>query len=157
MRLSKLWQSDEKQCLKADYSKYFEIGHEGIRLPICEELSKAVAGKKEELVRFYEYFSYQLEPQFQWQPDHLAMQMEFLSFLIEGQWSLQHEAQHQSYLLAQRDFCERHLLSWVPSLVEQAKESLNDHFFVDALSACQNFLQHDYRWLQSQVKQLEIA
>ena len=145
----------DRQALKTDFSRYFEVGSDGVKLPIREELSEEkTISKKEELVRFYEFFGYELEEEFQWQPDHLALELEFVSFLIEGQWSQTETERQQSLLLAQRDFCQRHILSWVPALAEQAQDKLPKHFFSKTLAACQQFLNTDFDWLEIQTAAL---
>lgn len=147
---------EQKRQLASDHSRYFIIGSDGIKLPNREELSDAkTAGKKEELARYYEYFGYQLEEAFQWQPDHVALQLEFVSFLIESQWSQSDAEREQSYLLAQRDFSERHLLSWLPELCHITRESLPEHLYRIMLETCLDFLQSDFNWLCSQLVQLE--
>ena len=57
-----------------EYGAIFEVGRNGPPLPIRQELlydETKSAQKKEEIVRFYEHFSYPLNPERQWAPDHL--------------------------------------------------------------------------------------
>ncbi|MGK0498575.1 MAG: TorA maturation chaperone TorD [Oceanicoccus sp.] len=148
--------SAAQQTIKADYSRFFEVGSDGVKLPIREELSDAkTRGKKEELVRFYDYFGYKLEPEFQWQPDHLALQLEFVSFLIEGQWSQTAPEKQESQLLGQRDFCQRQLLSWLPTLADKSQQQIAQHFYNQTLQSCLRFVQTDFAWLQQQLAALE--
>ena len=68
--------------LKREYSGLFEVGSDGPPVPIREDLHRNQPAKvKESIVRFYDYFGYGLSEKFQWAPDHLSVELEFMHFL----------------------------------------------------------------------------
>ena len=68
--------------LKKQYSGLFEIGNDGPPAPIKEDLFLLQpAGLREDLIRFYDYFGYTLGEKYEWQMDHLSIELEFIYFL----------------------------------------------------------------------------
>jgi DMSO reductase family type II enzyme chaperone len=69
----------------------------------------------EELVRFYEHFGLQPDPGDQ--PDHLCAELEFMHYLaFKEAAALSKGGPAEAFVLAQRDFLERHLCRWLPRL-----------------------------------------
>jgi TorA maturation chaperone TorD len=126
----------------ASYAALFEVGDRGPPLAIREELAPgANAAAKEEVVRFYEHFGYRLGDDYAWRPDHLSVLLEFMHFLS---W---HESQSLDAALvaglraAQRDFCQRHLVSWVNDLADSVAGRRDAHPLLQAtLQATKDFL-----------------
>jgi DMSO reductase family type II enzyme chaperone len=99
------------------YSALFEVGSHGAPLPVREELTaSAGGGSKEEVVRFYDLFGYELAPAYAWAPDHLAPMLEFLGWLAGLESGATDDEERASLRRAQRDFIERHLWHWLPAL-----------------------------------------
>ena len=148
---------DQQAALAVDYSAFFEAGSGGMRFPIREDIARNTGSmkQKEELVRYYEFFGYALNEAVQWQPDHLAVELEFMSFLIEAQWSQSTDEKQLSFMLGQRDFLQRHLLVWLPLLQEPLLDQAGEHFYSDAILATLAFIQQDYHWLQAALAPLE--
>jgi len=155
-RLSSL-SGAEKNNITADYAKYFEIGSDGKMFHLREEVATAVASNKpkEELIRFYEFFGYELQEQFQWQSDHLSMQLEFVRFLIEAQWSSENSERESSFLLGQRDFVQRHIANWLSNTANAVHNALPDHIYGDILVCCSHFIEQDLQWLINTTAALE--
>ena len=72
-------------------------------------------------------------------PDHIVTQLEFLSSVRYLQENAAAESERQCLARLERDFLERHLLSWLP--VAQAKlEELNPPLFPALFGALARFL-----------------
>ncbi len=77
----------------------------------------------EELARFYSYFGLSIEHGSGELPDHLATELEFMHFLAFKELAaLQRQKDPAPYRLAQADFLERQLTSWLPSLEERLQK-----------------------------------
>lgn len=148
----------EKTQLAADYGSYFEIGSDGKMFHLREEVATAVASSKpkEELIRFYEFFGYQLDEKFQWQADHLSLQLEFVRFLIEAMWSTEDGERQCSFLMGQRDFVQRHIANWLAQTSNNVKTALPEHLYSDILVSCTEFIEHDLQWLNTTTATLEV-
>jgi len=139
--------------LKRIYSSMFEVGSDGPPIPVREDLQTGQkAGVREELVRFYEYFGYELGEKFAWAPDHLSVELEFMHYLTYAEASVLHEHEAaadvdpESFQLAQLDFCERHLINWVPKLAFDVNASNSDSFYSRVTRLLADFLQADFAW-----------
>lgn len=131
--------------LKYEYSALFEVGGDGPPCPIREDLQTGQrTGTREDLVRFYNYFNYQLEEKFAWAPDHLSVELEFMHFLCYREASAESDA--ASYQLAQVDFSERHLVRWVPELAKGVARIASDSVYRRVIDAIEQFLAADYAW-----------
>jgi len=141
--------ADLKQ-LQAEYSGLFEVGSEGPPVPIREDLQTGQrAGTREDVVRFYDYFGYVLDEKFAWQPDHLSLQLEFMHYLCFRESEQAEDA--LSYQLAQLDFAERHLLSWVPGLAGQVERHAPGSLYARVVAALRDFIEEDLAWQRATV------
>lgn len=76
-------------------------------------------------------------------PDHLAVELEFLSFLCgeqAGAFEAGDTAQVQVYRRAQEDFLEQHLRRWVPLLRQRISQWEAEGFYHCVLEALTDFL-----------------
>jgi len=145
--------------LKRAYSSMFEVGSDGPPVPVREDLQLGQkAGVREELVRFYEYFGYELSEKFAWAPDHLSTELEFMHYLTYGEAvALSDGKDPESFQLAQADFIERHLANWVPKLVHEVQEQNEESFFCRVVVTLNNFLAADYEWQNSTITTMEAS
>ena len=131
--------------LKREYSGLFEVGSDGPPVPVREGLQTGQrAGTREELVRFYNFFNYALEEKFAWAPDHLSVQLEFMHVLCFREAS--NEDERLSYQLAQADFTERHLIKWVPRLLDGVRTISPGSLYARIIDTLNAFLASDYAW-----------
>jgi DMSO reductase family type II enzyme chaperone len=136
--------------LRAEYSGLFEVGSEGPPVPIREDLQTGqLAGTREDIVRFYDYFGYRLADQFAWAPDHLSVELEFMHFLCFREAEQGDDV--LSYALAQLDFTERHLLRWVPALAEATATHAPDGLYARVVAGLAGFLRADHAWQQATI------
>lgn len=142
--------AEEQSTLKTQYSALFEVGDDGPPASIREDLFLMQPAKlREDLVRFYEYFGYQLNDKFQWQMDHLSIQLEFMHFLIVGESQVTEDK--LSYQLGQLDFSIKHLMNWVPKLVERIKALSSDDIYNKIGIELELFLNHDLKWQEETI------
>ena len=140
--------------LRLRYSGLFEVGDDGPPVPIREDLFLTQPAKlREDLVRFYDYFGYQLDEEFQWQMDHLSIQLEFMHFLAMGEFE---ELQDKlSYQLGQLDFIQKHLLNWVPQLAEKLSVLSKGEIYSKISIELKTFLEHDLKWQEKTIKTID--
>lgn len=133
--------------LKAEYSGLFEVGSQGPPAPIREDLQTGQrAGTREEVIRFYDYFGYVLGEPFAWQPDHLSMQLEFMHYLCFREAEAGAGAEALSFQLAQLDFTERHLVSWVPQLAANVGKVAAGSLYDRVVTGVLGFIVADLAW-----------
>ena len=113
---------EAEDSLEGEYLRLFEIGGSGRQ--ICS-LHTGQCGNvdrikvMEECLRFYNHFGLQLDKKAREMPDFLVTQLEFLHVLASGQAdAYRHEKDAASYRLAERDFIERRMLSFIDQLCE---------------------------------------
>jgi len=145
------WSAAERDALKREYSGLFEVGSDGPPVPIREDLHRnQPAGLREDIVRFYDFFGYSLNEPFAWAPDHLSVELEFMHFLTY-QESQQSVADAVSFQLAQHDFAERHLISWVGEFAQRVTEERPNALYGRLLAAMAGFLERDFAWQQATI------
>jgi DMSO reductase family type II enzyme chaperone len=140
------------------YGALFEVGTSV--LPIREETARPEAeraGAKEELVRFYDLFGYRLSPERQWAPDHLSVALEFLHLLAFREAGAVSVEAATPFARAQRDFLERHVLSWLPQLA-QAVSTRAEGLYARALFATlTDWVSRDLAWRRSNLPAEDAA
>jgi DMSO reductase family type II enzyme chaperone len=137
-----------------EYGALLEIGSDGPPLPIREELAFPDAEgqrRKQEVVRFYEHFGYALLPERQWAPDHLSVELEFLHYVSFREAESRSDADATAFLLAQRDFLERHTAAWVPRLRGALLARARDRYLRTLIASLADFLARDLEWLNEQL------
>ena len=140
--------------LKSEYSGLFEVGSQGPPVPIREDLQTGQrAGVREDLVRFYDYFGYKLDEKFAWAPDHLSVELEFMHFLCYREASSQDDA--LSFQLAQADFADRHLVTWLPKLAESVYADAPGSLYSRVVRGVSEFVAKDLAWQQETITSAE--
>jgi len=147
------WRLKDRDELKREYSGLFEVGSNGPPVPIREDLHRQQpAGLREDIVRFYDFFGYGLEEKFAWAPDHLSVELEFMHFLcFQEADAFVNEGDALSAQLAQIDFAERHLVSWVSELAAKIIELQPDAFYGKLIAVMSEFLVKDFEWQQGTI------
>tara|TARA_Y100000588_G_scaffold392915_1_gene506693 strand:+ start:1174 stop:1833 length:660 start_codon:yes stop_codon:yes gene_type:complete len=131
--------------LKKEYSGLFEVGNDGPPAPIREDLFLLQpAGLREDLIRFYDYFGYALGEKYQWQMDHLSVELEFMYFLCFQEYNLSEN--RLSYQLAQLDFSTRHLSNWIPNFQSTLKRISSDDLYTKIVVELNKFIENDIEW-----------
>ena len=142
--------------LKRQYSALFEVGDEGPPAPIREDLFLLQQAKlREDLVRFYDYFGYILNDEFQWQMDHLSIELEFMHFLSFQE--LESNDNKLSFQLGQLDFSKKHLLNWVPDLSATINRLGNGDIYSKIVVELNNFLLIDNNWQKETINNIHLT
>ena len=164
---------DEKKSLRySDELKDEDIEVEFIRLfeagpgnPPCalvegiyRESRRAVL---KDLIIFYNHFglSYE-EGSRNDRPDHTSYEMEFLHYLtFLNLRAMQLEKNQDSYILAQRDFLEKHPIQWIGKMHEQVTKVYNGlvegvnkeviFFYKNLICLLERFVEADYGYIKS--------
>jgi len=130
--------------LQEGYVGLFDVGPKGPPFPLYSgHHFRDRMQVMEELVRFYSFFGLRLAPGHM--PDHLTILLEFMGRLAASE--LHPQTEIGSYWRAQRDFLERHLLSWVPRLAQQVAQHKAPLFYKALCLFTWRFLDADYRYL----------
>lgn len=132
--------------LRRAYSSLFEVGDEGPPVPLREDLQPGRAGSREELVRFFDHFGYTLGEQLAWQPDHLSVLLEFMHFLCWREAQASDDEAAQPFQLAQTDFAQRHLTSWLPQWAQRVGELAEASAYARVAQALSGFVVADVAW-----------
>jgi DMSO reductase family type II enzyme chaperone len=102
--------------LQQEYIRLFEVGPGRPPCPPYEGSHRNGRMKiMEELVRFFEHFGLRAQPGDQ--PDHICSELEFMHYLaFKEAAALSSQGRTAAFVLAQRDFLDRHLALWLPRL-----------------------------------------
>lgn len=148
----------DRDSLKAEYSGLFEVGDEGPPVPIRESLrrERSVA-QREEVVRFYAHFGGDIETNHAWQPDHAAIELEFMHLLCHRELHADDANDALTFQLAQLDFSARHLDAWLPALAQDVHEARPDGRYARITRAVADFVAADLSWQRANVSEAADA
>ena len=138
--------------LSQRYTQLFEAsnGRGAISLHESDFVSKTRATVWEDIVRFYEHFGLNYNGQsIRLWPDHLALELEclhYLSFLESGEI-----AGAEPLLRAERDFIDRHLLTWLPELLRRLEEAPQAGPYAALVAWLDDCLRADRAWLEQAI------
>ena len=134
------------------YTQLFEAsgGRSAISLHESDFVSKTRAAVWEDIVRFYEHFGLNYNGQsIRLWPDHLALELECLHYLTFLQSSA--PADSGPLLRAERDFMDRHLLTWLPELVQRLKDAPQAGPYAALAAWLMDCLRADRAWLEQAI------
>jgi DMSO reductase family type II enzyme chaperone len=139
--------------LAVEYTRLFETGAKGPPCPLYGGLYGGTRMKvMEEAVRFYNHFGLTLSGAPRELPDHLATQLEFIHYLAYREAETLQEGEDAGpYRRAQRDFLDRHLGSWIPTLCERLRKEKAEPFFAATFERLADLLAWDVARLRLQV------
>lgn len=127
---------------EVEFLRLYEVGMGGAPCPLSSGYyTRDRMRDLEEVVRFYRFFGYQPERTSDRFPDHLVFELEFMSHMA-GQQAMG-DADVESLQLGQRDFCDRHLASWIPQLRDAVERRADIRFFKDVMRATQDLVTAD--------------
>jgi len=140
---------------QSDFISVFDIGPQGPPCPLNEGANKKGSSRKsimEDLVRFYNHFGMHMPDKIKELPDHLVTELEFMHYLcfLEAE-ALDKGEPVESYVLAQRDFLERHLAAWLPKLAASVSKRDEVPFYARMISRLDQFIQADLGYLNDEI------
>jgi DMSO reductase family type II enzyme chaperone len=148
----------DRKALAAEYSGLFEVGDDGPPVPIRESL-RPMRGTadREEVVRFYAHFGGDVATDHAWQPDHAAIELEFLHLLCYRELHAGSATEALPYQLAQLDFAARHLGSWLPALAQDVLAARPNGVYARVVGGIASFVAADLAWQRATVSDGEDA
>lgn len=125
---------DSSEEIRADFSYLFSP--EG-RIPPYESLYNYPLSDRprlwgpaaEEVQAFYEGVGITLEEDLELNPDHLSLELLFMSHLIENR-----------FIDQQKIFLEQHLLTWVPDYCDEIKRIARTSFYIRVAELLTEFI-----------------
>lgn len=110
-----------------------------------------------ELKGFYQTFGLTMADADNDLEDALAAELEFMQFLTAKQAQAEEGVLDRSpYLRAQRDFVQRHLEVWLPSLLVAAKTNVKQPFYLALIALATDFVAADAKILGRDVARLDV-
>ncbi len=147
-----LERSSPWEDLEAEYIAKLDIGnqqtppcslHEGVIRPNVTRVETFT-----DLLRCYDYFGIKLGKSPRRYPDYLGVQLEFMAFLGHRVTHVEQDGGDSVPLRrAQRDFLERHLLSWIPLLNEKIEQTVRESFYGSLSRLLLRFLERHHEYL----------
>jgi DMSO reductase family type II enzyme chaperone len=92
-----------------------------------------------------------VSPNFNDLPDHIAIELEFMSFLCGKELQGLLEGDEEACETArqeQRDFLDRHLAIWFPQFAKKALSETNEHLYKTVIEATFSFLRNEIELLE---------
>lgn len=134
------------EALAAEYTRLFDTGpislygghHHGTRMQVMEEV-----------LRYFEHFGLELDPDRNELPDHLVCELEFMHFLCQQEAHLPAD-QQAPWQRAQRDYLARQLGRWAPRLHGLLLAQQAHAFFVEVARLLAVFLASEQQRLDAQ-------
>ncbi len=100
-------------------------------LAIAKEKGFILGDPALHMLELYKYFGLELPEEFQTQPDHLALELEFLAFLYEN------------YSDKELNLFITDHLDWIPDLIEESHKLDIPYFYNVALCAVEQFIKSE--------------
>jgi DMSO reductase family type II enzyme chaperone len=142
---------------EVEFIALYEVGMGGAPCPLHSgHYTRDRMKTMEEVLRFYKFFDYHPDKSADRFPDHIDFEMEFMAHLAQRyQVALTGGGDVESPLRAQRDFVNRNLVSWLPSLTQLIDERSNLNFFKRVGRLISDFTRWDSELLEQQIAPLE--
>ncbi len=152
-----LQSSSTWEDLEAEYIDKFDVGNH--QTPPCSLHEGVIRGNITrveaftDLLRCYDYFGVKLSESQRRYPDYLGVQLEFMAFLGNKVTQVEEDGGDSVPLRrAQRDFLERHLLSWVPLLKGKIERKVSESFYKNLSGLLLCFLVRHHQYLAQSTK-----
>ncbi len=92
-----------------------------------------------------------LEPSLGELPDHVSIELEFMSFLCGQEVSAEEDGDSQArtnFLERQHGFLDQHLTRWFSSFAEKVREAVPEGFYGILVDAAEDFIKHDVEYIK---------
>ena len=121
------------QDFKSQYTKTFDVGDPQPPCPPYEGVYRAGIERTGILIEvsgFYKHFGLKMNPEEGKRdlPDNISAELEFLHFLTFKENQASEEGNQdllKGYVLAQKDFLERHMVNWIPKFSDAMQRAAN--------------------------------
>ncbi|UMZ73161.1 TorD/DmsD family molecular chaperone [Natranaerofaba carboxydovora] len=142
--------------LKVDYAKLF-VGPSKLLAPPYESVYKdegytVMGDSTMKVKKFYEKAGMKLDDDCKEPQDHIAFEMNFMSFLCEGEDKLRKEGKTQradELLAIQKNFFVNHPYTWVNELTKNIKEYAETDFYKIIACILEKFVEKENEYLNT--------
>ncbi|MFN2364508.1 MAG: molecular chaperone TorD family protein, partial [Halarsenatibacteraceae bacterium] len=110
---------------------------ESCGMPFADDKGYIMGDWAHHMLHLYELLDFEIPEKFSFCPDHLMLELEFMSILVE-------EADHRDQL----QFVQQHL-DWLDDLVEEAEAIELDQFYLKLLIWIKDFIEADKIYLKN--------
>ncbi|NNN22382.1 MAG: hypothetical protein HKL80_10330 [Acidimicrobiales bacterium] len=141
-------EATSKEAYIGEYDRLFSSG-DRLNLLVASQYSSDPENLMAQVKRDYEYFGLGGSESSERPIDHLASECDFLQYLCFKEAASPSPRLAGSYRRAQRDFLERHLISWVPDIVAKVTPLNPIKPYDWALSRLNDFIQADYAYIKA--------
>jgi DMSO reductase family type II enzyme chaperone len=134
-----------------EFTRIFDAGSP---IPVCSPYEGHYCRKPRSIImlevsEFYNFFGMRMRQEEGKQefPDHICAELEFLHFLTFKEEETQREnkvEEYKGYLLAQKDFLERHVNQWIPEFSLKLQESANLPFYAFLARITSSFITSEF-------------
>ena len=135
-----------------EFTRTFDAGSTG---PPCSPYEGHYCRKPRSMVmleisEFYNFFGLRMNRDKREFPDHICAELEFLHFLtFKEEEALREgkEDEFNGFLLAQKDFLERHLIQWIPEFCLKLQKSERVPFYARLAQITSQFISFELKIL----------
>ncbi|RJQ19720.1 MAG: hypothetical protein C4560_05865, partial [Nitrospiraceae bacterium] len=103
-------------------------------------------------IKFYKSAGVEMDPQQKDIPDHIAVELEFLYYLITKEieaYRASNKEEAQKQLNTQRDFLVQHLGKWIAPFAKDMKEGAKSPFYQNLADCTVTFVKSDMEYLKN--------
>jgi len=125
--------------LNIDYTSSFMVNSHPLESAVTDAKVQISSGMENPVVHFYTKFGYEINLNNTpiTSPDHISIELGFMQALI-----LQKE------LTAQKEYMEKHIITWMPIYLIGVKKIVETPFYKDFVDFSIEFLLSDYEYLR---------
>ena len=150
--MGKAFSEAKEEELKVEYAKLF-VGPYELKAPpygsIYLDGERRVMGNSTmEVIRLYEEAGLVMDKDFKELPDHIAVELEFMYYLIHKEVEALERSEKDKVTAlkaTQNHFFNRLISPWVPAFCQKMKESTNNPFYINLASCLSTFISNQSR------------
>jgi len=149
------------QELAIEYAKLFVGPYELLAPPygsVYLDQGKRVMGDSTmTVIKMYQEYGLKIADDFKEMPDHIAVELEFMYYLIYKEIEAVQQAEHEealSFIEAQQRFISSFLGKFVFSFCEKVKEGTTSEFYRALADCVLTFVNHDHKFLMEEKKRI---
>lgn len=142
-RMAAAWSACDPEELAVDHARLF-VGPMALQAPpygslYLEAEKKVMGASTVEVLRFYREVGLEMDLEFSELPDHIAVELECVSYLLQRAAASENEAEYELWLGRGRYFLDTFLAPWCGQLCAALRANADNPFYV-ALADCTELL-----------------
>lgn len=150
----KIRPTDDVEVLKLDYSRLFVGPYQLLAPPygsVYMDSGNAVMGKSTlDAENLYRDAGLDISGNFKQPPDHIAVELEFMYYLIFKQLEAVKKSDlytASGYMKVQKVFLQRHLGAWLPEFADRVEKEAETGFYRNLAKSTKEFIGVDINYL----------